>query len=865
MQTRHHEVAASAGFNCTSCHAGIVDQSNCLNCHDRSNNGVRDQHHAKASADNIACAQCHTDINQVTNCQSCHKAGSKQQAHHDAAKTRQIECSSCHTSFPAGTAGEGCVQCHQGGDNRVFHHGTVATNNSFDCSSCHGVAVLNQLDNCRDCHAQGEKAVTHHDAAAAQNINCSTCHTAFPAGTAGDGCVNCHQAGNNQAFHHDTVAKDPVRNLSCSDCHSGIDTTASSCASCHDFAAANPHHNNPNVDAFGLNCNSCHVWGFNEWGAYAMLMPTPDDCVSCHTNVVASGVSIPEVHHATQPALDGLCTSCHAGVQTGLNCSDCHSSNGGTVSDRHHTGVAVDQNLGCSDCHGTTAEIYSVDTQCESCHVAKDGPIADRHHGTQNYLNDNCTVCHTAVPAALGCSDCHGAGGATTAETHHSSVATQPDGTVLDCTYCHTGADTVFASCESCHTSGTFDLFPNPVSVPDLHHMTTPAQTDLCGTCHTGTTEASLQDCITCHVQNASVPIKDRHHDTTDPGSSYNLGQCSACHTGADPAAIACLNCHADSPGSPDKHHGQPELVGSNPVWDCSQCHGGIQVNGNGCSACHTAPITAIHHEGPDSPLVQVGGDCSVCHQSVSSPNVCANCHQSSPHHTTQWAQSGDCAHCHKVPESAQDRPMQAACRECHGPNQHGKGGPIQDYGACAACHNQDTFHAAPGGPVGYTRSAPGKGKFAIFWNQYTNGGDEEVRENVSPNGEDMDDEGGRKWRNPTLNFTMKQIQHNGRNYNVPAFPNLPGTSRPAGNIAGGSSTSTGGTNTGGTTTGGNSHPFGWTNPNSSHRSYVKSNGTSQCTSCHSTSYSNRNDSMSCYKCHGSEVVPETVCRNDLS
>jgi len=60
---------------------------------------------------------------------------------------------------------------------------------------------------------------------------------------------------------------------------------------------------------------------------------------------------------------------------------------------------------------------------------------------------------------------------------------------------------------------------------------------------------------------------------------------------------------------------------------------------------------------------------------------------------------------------------------------------------------------------------------------------------------------------------------------------------------------STGGT-TSGTTT---SHPFGWTNPRSSHQSYVDDNGVSSCVSCHSIDSASKGQAMSCYNCHGKE------------
>jgi hypothetical protein len=56
---------------------------------------------------------------------------------------------------------------------------------------------------------------------------------------------------------------------------------------------------------------------------------------------------------------------------------------------------------------------------------------------------------------------------------------------------------------------------------------------------------------------------------------------------------------------------------------------------------------------------------------------------------------------------------------------------------------------------------------------------------------------------------------------------------------------------TGGTTGGTTSHPFGWTNPQSSHQNYVESNGTANCISCHSIDAASKGQVMSCYRCHG--------------
>jgi hypothetical protein len=53
----------------------------------------------------------------------------------------------------------------------------------------------------------------------------------------------------------------------------------------------------------------------------------------------------------------------------------------------------------------------------------------------------------------------------------------------------------------------------------------------------------------------------------------------------------------------------------------------------------------------------------------------------------------------------------------------------------------------------------------------------------------------------------------------------------------------------GGTT----SHPFGWTNPRSSHQDYADDNGVAGCVSCHSIDSGSKGQAMSCYNCHGKE------------
>lgn len=260
------------------------------------------------------------------------------------------------------------------------------------------------------------------------------------------------------------------------------------------------------------------------------------------------------------------------------------------------------------------------------------------------------------------------------------------------------------------------------------------------------------------------------------PYATMTAADCNLCH--ANPAVV--------KPGYlPDRHHlllGKPIPPGSEAPF------AGVAADYQ-CLSCHN--LTGA----PGTPFYDFSEfqDCTKCHVAPSGATRTA-------HHRAATSSAGDCTYCHKVPAFAQDRPMQAACRDCHGRSMHDNGGPIQDYGACVSCHKNAAntagypppFHAAPGMAVGYTvipkgQASPGgpvylagKGTFAVFWKQYTRNGDEDFMEDnyedIEPNGDDMNDEGGFKWRTPKLQFNLKQISSGGKLYNVPSFDGLPTT-----------------------------------------------------------------------------------------
>ena len=508
------------------------------------------------------------------------------------------------------------------------------------------------------------------------------------------------------------------------DVHAALSTqSATKCNECHGSDIAARHHATPWFTQG--ECTQCHV-GVTATG----------DCSQCHD------FGIQNSHHTTGPAVVGNCAACHTNVDDHSNCLSCHQ---GQTRTRHHQIAA--SGVSCNSCHGSSMPSIS---NCRSCHTT---PARERHHDAAATQNMSCSSCHVGiVETAGGCKSCH------TFPTYNDNIHHSTNNYNLSCNSCHTmGMVGGFfqplmpttSDCINCHTT-----LLGSASIGEVHHtMTIPGQMQNCAACHQGVTAVS--DCTACHTAGAQNVA--RHHTT----ELFAQGACIQCHEGAEAAKISCSACHAN-PG----HHTQPQAISGN----CNYCHKTIQVSGTGCKSCHTASsIPEVHH---GEPLENLGGNCGACHQSVSNPTSCANCHSSSPHHNTIQSQSGDCAYCHKVPAFASDRPKQAACRECHGSFMHDKGGPIQNFGACAACHNTVPFHAAPKSIPGYTGYGAGKKKFNMFWSKYAV--KEGPGERLRPNGEDMNDEGGRKIKAQQLNFNRVQIANNGKLYTVPSFDGVP-------------------------------------------------------------------------------------------
>lgn len=281
------------------------------------------------------------------------------------------------------------------------------------------------------------------------------------------------------------------------------------------------------------------------------------------------------------------------------------------------------------------------------------------------------------------------------------------------------------AVCRSCHTGewnfvrtlSRFDYTMAPA-----HHRIQRANNWNCTKCH-------IKDPVTGQLQ---IPTE------TDP------------NTGTLVLATDCTSCHGTT-----KHRDDHDFVGP-PSTNCANCH---------------APNVVDEH------VVNRGFDCAVCHSNPDFEIVidsgrsgvfvsCYDCHETNDHHATTQAQSGQCTYCHADPRLEVDASAptgQLACRQCHGSNQHNNGGPIQDFGACFACHQPTPYHPKPSQWPGWYQEndrAIGRGVFNLFKSEFKPrcaGNCENQYENRSSYGEhgqparNMD----RNWSTPTAKFEM--------------------------------------------------------------------------------------------------------------
>lgn len=785
------------------------------------------------------CGACHTDV--VANALGIHHAARDRiNATLSPFSPLYLSCGSCHNYIGYGTptSSKWCTDCHAATKHIDQHDQAQAP--PVDCQVCHNINAVAEhtsrtnLRNCATCHAGSPPS----GAASADGvtITAATTTAAINKGWSLLQPVNCTDCHGPDAGDH-TAAHDPVTPAGCTDCHAGnlvtehLDGQGLTCNTCHDNQRTDPAEKQMVIAAIAagiingssVSCTSCHSTAGQHLGAHQKTIILAE-CAGCH------GADIPSIHFVN-PAND--CLTCHlsadpnvlrvidegkSGVLAEVNCADCHGSNAGNHTAEHDYAKIPP---GCNECHAPNVVNEHVDNRgftCTTCHDNARTEVQAAITDGKNNIAVYCDRCHAGTPhstarhdsgLAVNCESCH------VSDLPSEHLSRPP----LTCGSCHNSIDTVVQTtiangklgqtydCSDCHGAFAGDHL--------AAHNPVPTST-ACAECHIG-----ADNVVTLHVTNMGLSCSTCHDSTVTAvknaittGSSPNDGSlisCGSCHDNAGQhlnahlrtvKAVECESCHAGN--LPSVHFVNPALncmtchngtydavINSTGEVNCASCHGAgagdhsavhaaTDVPSSGCASCHSPDVYVEH-------ITKRSLGCAICHSGnytavINKPGVvvCSDCHLGSAegHHAGTDALTGNCTVCHKVPDWAMDAPKQAACRQCHGANKHGKGGPIQDFGACFACHSPKPYHAKPITWPGWYQenaTASGRGTFNIFFNEFTprwKGDGEDTMEDRSGYGEDGTPSRYRdsQWRNASASFSWATISHNGYTYNVPTF-----------------------------------------------------------------------------------------------
>jgi len=470
-------------------HAKI--ESECTNCHDRSNR----------TSQNALCMSCHKDI----------AANFKERKgfHGKLASVSEMQCHGCHTE-------------HQGRDADIvklvpeqFNHKLT----DFPLQEAHTTLACNQ------CHQSGKK---FSDA----TTTCVSCHKKDEPhqGQLGDNCASCHSKTTwlNAKFDH-SQTKFPLTNkhadVPCAACHlqNHYKNTPDQCASCH---APDDVHRGTRTGGCAQ-CHSTASWttakfnhaketGFALLGAHAQT-----DCTSCHTSGRMQD-PIPKDCRGCHRAQDA-----HAG-RMGDDCSKCHNSSNWKPTTFDHTRdtkftlSGPHEKLGCDRCHTASLATQKLGNTCNACHRAQDvhvgqlGSECNKCHVESGWRNDihfdhdlsnfPLVGLHVAVP----CEQCH--------------LTQQFKDAKKDCYSCHQKDDRhkggLGKNCASCHTPNGWEIWEFNHDKSTSFPLTGAHSKLQCNACHKRPAgEVKLAtECGACHVRD-DVHFGQYGH------------QCQRCHT----------------------------------------------------------------------------------------------------------------------------------------------------------------------------------------------------------------------------------------------------------------------------------------------------------------------------------------------
>jgi hypothetical protein len=686
----HNFVAPAPTFNvCEECHTadstlkGSATGKNaggqCIFCH--GNNSPYFDNHATRStghgtAMNMASAASGGDRAQSGEqlCSDCHydSLGSHGGLGSGLALDTWAEIIVEHQSVAGvGTGLNACEVCH------LSTRSGATTINPAAGTSVAEVIAAGATRKCLDCHwdkrspnGHGGHDATHFQWDGTSQVTCGAadCHAWVandnPAVVGGVHplCTNCHLTSSGG---DGTLISAPARAPglasaslaaphadTCTVCHSGVGGGFG--AHTHDHSGT--VEANTSSASATVTCNGCHATGVTSPYIQSGTPGTHINCASCHdgadnTRAASKAADANEYGSASVPA---ECNECHTGYFDGHAHHD--------VANQVAFDVLVDlsqeaNQTACNACHPDTSSPNAYGTLLAPTWA---GILAE--HNTQGDGGTGCNTCHDATTL----SDKSGSGG-----TPNDTLV----GTVI-------GTDAT-AKCTTCHT---LKLWTNAASTHGGHAAGS-----------FGWTAGTIASC------------------GTGAGTSCHSGDVVAVvHLGSFAIANSnnpCVNCHNDpvlAPGGGDGNTG----VGSRGVGTAEVPPANATTHTEACTVCHTLSIGATHHSGPNA----TSGNCIACHMpkvgtqgnpiatrsTIMMPKelACNFCHLWWPNNQTYVATATDTSGYDTTTVSGKVmvyklvfdpttnlRAMATASPVTSHAISTNSTTPINDYGACFACH----------------------------------------------------------------------------------------------------------------------------------------------------------------------------------
>lgn len=318
-----------------------------------------------------------------------------------------------------------------------------------------------------------------------------------------DNCLMCHEGSlfEGEAPIHDAMTSSIHSDLSCIDCHTGIEelphdevVPAVTCGDCHsDESHTYIQHGRVPVGGADIpKCSSCHgrhdILPSGDKNSRTNPTQLPQTCGTCHENI-----DLTEKHEILYgAAVDVYKSSVHGtaslgGVYVAATCNDCHSSNG-----------TAHKILPPNDPESSINH-FNIPKTCGKCHHNVELDFWEGIHGK--------FVARGETDAPV-CTDCHGEHGIISPDNPESRVSP---------------ARVAEATCAPCHESARLnEKYGTPAgrlqSWVDSYHGLKSKAGDL-----------TVANCSSCHGAHRILP----HTDSTSSIYPANLQTtCGNCHPG---------------------------------------------------------------------------------------------------------------------------------------------------------------------------------------------------------------------------------------------------------------------------------------------------------------------------------------------